>query len=113
LMHRKLCSRAQKTVHWNAHSTETMKQTFTILAVVLALLGFVMPMAWAGALVCGIIAAGSRPEGYRADGKRKTGGLFGGLWDDASVSLSTKECPFCRSRIPKSAAKCPRCGERV
>ena len=90
-----------------------MKSTFTILTIILILLGFVMPLAWAGAAVCGIIAMGARPEGLRADAKKKTGGLLGGLWDDLSVTGNTKVCPFCKSRIPKAAAKCPRCGEWV
>ena len=90
-----------------------MKNTFTVLTIILVLLGFVMPIAWAGAAVCGIIAMGARPEGLRADGKKRTGGLLGGLWDDFAVAGNTKICPFCKSRIPKSARKCPNCAERV
>ena len=90
-----------------------MKNIYTILTFILIIIGFVNPLAWIGAIITIIIAVGSKPEGKRADGKSKTGGILGGLWDDFDVSTSMKECHFCKSNIPKDALKCSQCGEWI
>ena len=90
-----------------------MKWLFSILTIGLAIIGFVMPIAWIGAVITGIIALGCAPAGKRADGKARTGGLFGGIWDDFQVSKTMKDCPFCKSKLKKEAVKCPNCGEWV
>jgi len=90
-----------------------MKSLFTILTLCLIVIGFYNPFAWVGAVIALIIAMGSKPEGKRADGKPKTGGLLGSLWDDFDVSTSMTECPFCKSKISNDALKCSHCGEWV
>ena len=90
-----------------------MKSFFSILTIGLIVIGFVAPIAWIGALITGIIAIGSAPAGKRPDGKARTGGLLGGLWDNYQVSKTMTDCPFCKSKIMKEAAKCPNCGEWV
>jgi len=90
-----------------------MKWTLTLSAIVLAVLGFAAPALWILAIPIGLFAIGSAPSGQRADGKRKTGGLLGWLWDDVAMALKMRECPYCRSSIPKTAMKCARCGEWV
>ncbi len=54
---------------------------------------------------------GVRPSGQRADGKARTGGVLGGLWDDIAVHFTTQKCPYCLSVVPKAATKCSQCGE--
>lgn len=90
-----------------------MRSFFLILAVILALLGFIIPFAWIGALISGVLALFSAPSGIRPDGKQRTGGLLGGLWDDMVVSAKMTDCPHCKSKIMDNATKCPHCGEWV
>jgi len=90
-----------------------MKSFFSILTAILFAVGFIAPVAWAMAVVTAIIAIGCAPAGRRADGKRKTGGLLGGVWDELVVATKMKECPFCKSKIMKDASKCSHCGEWV
>lgn len=63
-----------------------MRPFFSTLTIILIVVGFFMPLAWAGAAVCAFLAIGASPGGKRADGKARTGGLLGGLWDDAVIS---------------------------
>lgn len=88
-----------------------MKKTFTVLTIILAIIGFALPVLWIGAVISGIIAASASPEGYRIDGRRKTGGLFGGVMDDIALMGKTAICPYCQSKIIKNVSKCANCGE--
>jgi len=90
-----------------------MKAFFSIFTVLLVAVGFIVPVAWVFAIVTGIIAIIAAPAGRRADGKRRTGGLLGGLWDDVVIGLKMATCPHCKSKIIKDASKCPYCGEWV
>ena len=90
-----------------------MRNLFIGLTAIFVILGFVFPPAWIVAIICCMLAIGSRPSGLRADGKKKTGGLLGGVWDDITVASKMKNCPYCKSKIRKDASKCPHCGEWV
>jgi hypothetical protein len=86
---------------------------FAVLTIGFILVGFFAPLAWVGAVITGILAIGSAPPGRRPDGKKKTGGLLGGVWDDIVIGYKMKECPYCKSKIMEDASKCPHCGEWV
>ncbi|MDP2630739.1 MAG: hypothetical protein Q8P56_05005 [Candidatus Uhrbacteria bacterium] len=90
-----------------------MRSFFAILTIGFILLGFFIPFVWVFALVAGVIAIGSAPSGVRADGKRKTGGLLGGVWDDVVIGYKMKDCPYCKMKIDVEATKCPHCAEWV
>jgi len=90
-----------------------MKRLFGGLTVGLIVVGFLAPVAWVFAILTGFVAIGVAPSGKRADGKNRTGGLFGGVWDAVAIKATMHECPYCRSLIPKDAAKCKHCGEWV
>lgn len=90
-----------------------MRTFFSLLTIGLILVGFFFPLAWAGAVITGIIAIGSAPSGKRADGKSRTGGLLGGVIDNAVVSSKMRDCPFCGNQIFRKAVKCPYCHEKV
>ena len=60
-----------------------MKTFFSISSVICLAAGFVFPALWAASLLLAIFAIGAAPSGRRKDGKRRTGGLLGSLWDDA------------------------------
>ena len=63
-----------------------MRPLFNLLTIIFVVLGFFIPMVWVLAAITAVLAIGSSPGGVRADGKSKTGGLLGGLWDDAVIS---------------------------
>ena len=63
-----------------------MRPLFNLLTIIFVVVGFFIPIVWALAVVTAVLAIGSSPGGVRADGKSKTGGLLGGLWDDAVIS---------------------------
>ena len=88
-----------------------MKKTFAVLTIILVMAGFAFPLLWIGAVIAAIIAMSAAPEGHRIDGRRKTGGLLGGMVDNIALMGKTTVCPYCQSTIMKSAQKCPNCGE--
>lgn len=90
-----------------------MRNFFIGLTIILILIGFMMPLAWIGAIFTAILALASRPPGLRPDGKRRSGGLFGGIIDHIAISSKMRDCPFCKTKIMKKAQKCPNCGEWV
>lgn len=97
----------------NKQRGENMKGFFSLLTFGFILMGFFFPIAWGGAVITGIIAIGSSPSGKRADGKSRTGGLLGGLVDNAVVSSKMRECPYCGNQIFRKAVKCQYCHEKV
>lgn len=88
-----------------------MRTSFTVLTVILVFVGFIIPLAWIGAIMCGLLIIASAPPGLRPDGKRRTGGLFGGLIDDIAIGMKMKDCPYCKSKIHNDAVRCPYCTE--
>ncbi|MEX0624572.1 zinc ribbon domain-containing protein [Saccharospirillum sp.] len=90
-----------------------MKTTFWVLTLLLAIAGFVIPLLWGAALITALIAIVSAPPGKRADGKAKTGGLLGGVWDSAVISSKMKKCPSCAELIKKEAKVCKHCQRDV
>jgi hypothetical protein len=64
-------------------------------------------------LIAGVIAVCSAPSEIRADGKKKTGGLFGGVWDEIVVGFKMMVCPYCKAKIFRDVKKCQHCGEWV
>lgn len=91
-----------------------MKTVFGALTVVLLIMGifFYAPILIV-AVITGILAIGMSPGDRRADGKKKSGGLLGGLIDSAEVSSRMRDCPFCGNKIFRKAVKCQYCGENV
>lgn len=84
-----------------------MRGLFFLVALLLGIAGFVMPGLWWGAALFAVIAIGMAPPGKRVDGKARTGGLLGGVWD--SIAAPAKKCPFCMQQIPRAATRCPKC----
>lgn len=88
-----------------------MKSFFWPLTVILVIVGLFIPLLWVVAVVTAFIAVGAAPAGTRADGKSKTGGLLGGVWDAAVVGSTMKDCKFCKSKIPDDASTCRYCAK--
>jgi hypothetical protein len=90
-----------------------MKSFFWMVTVVCVIAGLFVPVLWMVAIFTGILAIASAPAGQRADGKDRTGGLLGGVWDGAVISATMQNCPHCLSKIPKNAAVCRYCTRTV
>ena len=90
-----------------------MRIFFILLTVGLIVIGFINPFAWIGAVIAGVLAMLSAPSGTRADGKRRTGGLLGGVVDNIVIASKMQECPNCKAKIMKDASKCRNYGEWV
>ena len=88
-----------------------MRSPLLITTVILIIAGFAIPILWAGAIVTAFLATAASPGGVRADGKKKSGGLFGPVIDDIAVSMNTKKCPYCEKKKKKTVKKCPHCAE--
>lgn len=91
--------------------TTDMRPFFSALMLGSILIGFVVPAAWVLtpiAALCWIVAA---PPGKRPDGKAKTGGILGGVWDSFAVSLTMAPCIYCQELVRKDSLKCKHCGE--
>ena len=87
-----------------------MKAGFWVLTAVLFIGGFAFPGLWMAAIFTAIIAIGSAPPGLREDGKPRSGGLLGGVWDSVVVNSKMKTCPHCAEQILKEAKVCKHCG---
>ena len=90
-----------------------MRGSIALAGVIFAAVGFVAPLAWLPAALLLLVAGFMGPSGYRADGKRKTGGIFGGLVDNAAVNKTMRDCPHCLEKIPKEASRCKHCAGDV
>lgn len=90
-----------------------MRGFFFGLTVVLVIIGLFLPVLWVVAIITAVLAIASAPSGVRADGKPRSGGLLGGVWDAAAVSMTTRDCPHCRTKIDKRATVCPQCSRNV
>jgi len=90
-----------------------MKSTWWVITMVFILFGFIIPVLWIFAIIAAICAIASSPGGTRADGKPKSGGLFGGLWDAWLMHEKMRECPHCKSQILKDASRCRYCQAEV
>jgi predicted RNA-binding Zn-ribbon protein involved in translation (DUF1610 family) len=90
---------------------------FLIVTVVLALLGFVAPAAWAGAAVAAVLAvgvayAGRQKTGLALGNPRRPWGRWG-FWASRVVAEEIATCPSCGVRVGKSSKECPQCGVAI
>ncbi len=90
-----------------------MRPFFSALFFGSLLVGFIFPPAWIVAFLAGPLAIFSAPAGQRPDGREKTGGLLGWLWDYFVIKQKMQECPYCLSMIDRNAVKCAHCGEWI
>ena len=60
-----------------------------------------------------IYIAAKKPVGLRADGKKQSGGLFGGIMDDVLITYKMRDCPYCKGKVMKEASKCPHCHSEI
>lgn len=81
-----------------------MRLLVFVIAIVFTIAGL-----WPLGLLLAVVAIGMSPGGKRVDGKARTGGLLGGVWD--AVAAPSQSCPACRTDIPKKATRCPQCTE--
>jgi hypothetical protein len=87
-----------------------MKNAFIILTLLFFVVSFKAPVAWlfviffgVCALYCLLTAKSGVDKTYERD-------ITIHEWEDTVASVF-KDCPFCRSKVMKSAKVCPYCGE--
>lgn len=90
-----------------------MKPFLGKFTVVLLVAGFILPLLWIAAIFTGLFWVGAAEPGLREDGKRRSGGLLGGLWDEYIVDKKMMECPHCLALVFREASKCRHCGEWI
>lgn len=88
-----------------------MRNFFFGFAAIFFFIAFVFPVFFVFSFFSFVFAIGSSPPGLRPDGKRRTGGLLGGIIDNHQINATMHECNYCKEMIPNNAKKCKYCGE--
>ena len=86
-----------------------MKNAFIILTLLSVVVGFKAPIAWVFVILFGTCALYCILTGEGTGGKAREKSAAAVAWEDA-VDSALKDCPFCKSKIIKSASECPYCG---
>ena len=86
-----------------------MRNAFIILTLLSVVVGFKAPIAWVFVILFGACALYSILTGKGTVGKAREKSDATVAWEDA-VASALKDCPFCKSKIIKSASECPYCG---
>ncbi len=92
-----------------AHQCCQMKNAFIILTLLSVVVGFKAPIAWVFAALFGTFALYCLFTGKGKGGRVREKSPAAVAWEEA-VDSALKDCPFCKSRIMKSAYECPYCG---
>ena len=87
-----------------------MKNAFIILTLLFFVVSFKAPVAWVFVILFGVCALYCLFTGKGKAGKERDRGIAARDWEDTVASV-LKDCPFCNSKIMKSASECPYCGE--
>ena len=86
-----------------------MKNAFIILTLIFVIIGIKVPIAWVFVILFGTFALYCLLTGKGTGGKVREKSAAAVAWED-TVDSALKECPFCKSKIIKSASECPYCG---
>jgi len=68
-----------------------MKTACYMTTIICGVLGFAFPLLWVLAVITLIIGSISSYPGRRLDGRKRTGGILGPLWDDYQDDKYRKE----------------------
>lgn len=86
-----------------------MRNALIILTLIFVVLSLKAPIAWLFVALFGTFALYCLLTGKGAGSKVREKSAAALAWEDA-VDSSLKDCPFCKSKIVKSASECPYCG---
>jgi len=86
-----------------------MKNAFIILTLLSVVVGFKASIAWVFVILFGTCSLYCILAGKGTGGKVREKTAATAAWED-TVASALKDCPFCKSKIIKSASECPYCG---
>jgi hypothetical protein len=86
-----------------------MKNAFIILTLLSVVVGFKAPIAWVFVVLFGSFALYCLFTGKGKGRTAREKSAADVAWEEA-VDSALKDCPFCQSKIIKSASECPYCG---
>ena len=86
-----------------------MRNALIILTLIFIALSLKAPIAWLFVALFGTFAIYFLLTGKGSGRKVREKSAAALAWEDA-VESSLKDCPFCNSKIVKSASECPYCG---
>jgi len=86
-----------------------MRNALIILTLIFVVISLKAPIAWVFVALFGTFALYCLLTGKGTGGKVREKSAAASAWEDA-VDSALKDCPFCKSKIIKSASECPYCG---
>jgi hypothetical protein len=86
-----------------------MRNALIILTLIFVVVSLKAPIAGVFVALFGTLALYCLLTGKGTGGKVREKSAAAAAWEDA-VDSALKECPFCKSKIIKSASECPYCG---
>lgn len=90
-----------------------MRDTFLVLGIVCAILGFFVHDLWYVAIPAFMISSMLTPSERRADGQKKLPGPFGWLLDEMVLSIKMTKCPHCGHKVLKKDTICLYCHKDI
>ncbi len=86
-----------------------MRNALIILTLIFFAVSLKAPIAWVFVALFGTFALYCILTGKGKGGKVREKSASAVAWEEA-VDSALKDCPFCKSKITKSASECPYCG---
>lgn len=86
-----------------------MRNALIILTLIFAAVSLKAPIAWVFVALFGTFALYYIFTGKGTGGKAREKSAATVAWENA-VASALKDCPFCKTKIVKSASECPYCG---
>ena len=88
-----------------------MRPLLIVLAIILLVIGFFVPLVWVLAVISAVLAIVSSSDSVQADAREQNNGMMDGPRDDNAGLQKSRSCPACLGRVSSYASKCQFCGE--
>ncbi len=88
-----------------------MRALLIVLAIILLVIGFFVPLVWVLAVISAVLAIVSSSDSVQAVAREQNNGMMDGPRDDNAGLQKSRSCPACLGTVSSYAAKCHICGE--